>query len=213
MHYRWILGAALALALLGCQREPELIDMGALQHFEGFTDTQGRPLGMEQLRGKPWVANFMFTSCPVSCPPLAEATARVQGEIEGWAPADQGPFLVTITVDPVTDTPEKLRSFGQKYGARPALWRFARAPYPKMEQAVVEGFHVPLLRSDLGRGETLEEREARLKEATPYDTAHSLHFVLVDAKGHLRGVYGREEADLERLNQALRYLWEHRGEP
>jgi cytochrome oxidase Cu insertion factor (SCO1/SenC/PrrC family) len=51
-----------------------------------------------------------------------------------------------------------------------------------------------------------------LKEATPYDTAHSLHFVLVDAQGHLRGVYGREEADLARLEKALRYLWEHRGE-
>jgi hypothetical protein len=44
--------------------------------------------------------------------------------------------IVTVTVDPVTDTPERLTKFGQEYGADPAVWRFARADYPKMERLV-----------------------------------------------------------------------------
>jgi protein SCO1/2 len=208
---RFLLLLALSGALCACSRAPELSDLGPLEGFEGFEDERGGAIGASALRGRPWVANFMFTSCPTSCPPLAEATAKLQERVKDWAPQGEGPWLVTVTVDPVTDTPERLRAFSQRYGADPALWRFARADYATTEVAVVDGFHAPLIRTDVGKGESLEQRNQQLTKPTPFDTAHSLQFVLIDAQGRLRGVFGREEAELERLDEALRHLWERRA--
>ncbi len=203
-----ILAALLSLSLSACQPSPpELKDMGLLKNFgEGFVDEKKQPISAATFKGRPWVANFMFTSCPSSCPPLATATSKLQEKIKAWAPADQGPSILTITVDPVTDTPELLSKFGDKYKADPKVWRFAVGEYDAMEKLVVEGFYSPVVRSDVGRGETLAEREAMLKTATPIDTGHSLHFVLVDGEGRLRGIFGKEDKDLDKINAALRAL-------
>jgi protein SCO1/2 len=205
MRLGWCL---LVLGALACApKVPPPDDLGALQHFEGFEDAQGQPIGASSLAGRPWVANFMFTSCPASCPPLARASADLQKRILAQFPdAKTRPAIVTVTVDPVTDTPERLTKFGQEYGADPAVWRFARADYPKMERLVTEGFYMPLLRTDASRAESVEARDAALTKPTPLDTAHSLQFVLVDAQGHLRGVFGREPKELERLEATLHAL-------
>ncbi len=186
-----------------CAKPPELDDLGTLPTWH-MMDQRGQAIGSDTLRGKPWVANFLFTSCPTSCPPLARATSRLQEHIRAWQPKDGAPLarLVSISVDPETDTPEHFTAWGKTYQNDPRLWALVTGPYEAMETLVVGGFMQPILRKDRQPGQPAPETP------TPLDTAHSLKFVLVDGRGHLRGLYDRDDAALQKLNDDLRFLAE-----
>lgn len=190
-----------ACCLAACQKPPPLEDLGALPPWQ-LTDETGQPLGSADLAGKPWVANFLFTSCATSCPPLARSTAKLQALLAEWQPPT-GPALariVSISVDPETDTPERLTAWGKEYGQDPRRWSLVTGPYPAMEKLVVEGFMQPIVRRDRQPGQPAPAAP------TPIDTAHSLRFVLVDGRGHLRGLFEQDDAALARLSAALRAL-------
>ena len=162
----------------------------------------------DYLAGKPYAVNFMFTSCPSACPPLAKASQDLQTRIKAWSP--QTPYeahIVTISVDPETDTPEKLAQFGATYQADNALWKMARlSSYREMEDLVTKGFYLPIMRRDLMKATNEEERLALLKQPTPLDTAHGVDFMLVDRDGHIRGRYKKDAQGLDQLNAALKHL-------
>lgn len=205
-----LLTLAAALALAACGRPaPDLPDLATLPDFT-FEDQDGQALSSASLRGRPWVANFLFTSCPTACPPLAAATTDLQGKLKAWVPAEGTPpvQLVSFTIDPATDTPERLREYGARYQADPRLWRFARSDYETTERLVTEGFLQPLIRDDLVQVSEPTRQKALLQQPIPLGTAHSLRFVLVDQRGHLRGVYDRDPESLDRLHADLRALAE-----
>ncbi len=64
--------------------------------------------------------NFIFTTCTTICPSLTATFRRVQQDLSTRAPGVQ---LVSISVDPVTDTPERLHDFAAKFEAGPG-WTF-----------------------------------------------------------------------------------------
>ncbi len=202
------LAAMLLMVLTGCQTPPpELQDIGQVPEFS-FTDQSGQALGTKELAGKPWVANFLFTSCPTACPPLAKATAQIQNSVKSWADGPQYPVkLVSISIDPVTDTPERLAEFGKEHGADPKMWHLVRGEYDAMEKLVTDGFMMPLMRKDMveaiGDKTAIEDVKNR---PTPVDTAHSISFVLVDGKGRIRGIFRKDDEDLKLLDAALRHL-------
>lgn len=195
------------LLLCGCQAPPDdLIDLGPLPDWT-FVDQQGQAVGSATLKGRPYLANFLFTSCPTSCPPLAQATARLQDRLKAWMPRTGTPpvQIVSISVDPETDTPQVLRTFAQKYGADGRVWKFATTDdYEQMERLVTQGFMLPVVRADRLPDGTLPK-----DKPTPLDTAHSLRFVLVGPDGHIRGLYDRDEAGLQKAEKAARWLTEH----
>jgi protein SCO1/2 len=191
-----VLTYLLLLTMFGCQSPPEeLRDLGEVPAF-ALTNQDGKPFGSKDLLGQVWVANFLFTSCPTSCPPLAKATAALQDLLR----AEGKGKIVTISVDPMTDTPEVLTTFGRKYGADFAIWSLLTGDYDAMEKLVVEGFFQPLARKDKGLGQPAPA------EATPLDTAHSLRFVLVDQRGHMRALYDKSPDDLKKLTAAVSWL-------
>ncbi len=189
--------------LVGCQSPPaELIDLGPLPPWQ-FIDQQGKAVGSQTLQGRPYIANFLFTSCPTSCPPLARATAKLQGKLKAWMPTDGLPpvQIVSVSVDPETDTPERLLEFGTQYGADNRLWKFATTTdYEQMQRLVTQGFMLPIVRSDQVPGGQKPDKP------TPLDTAHSLRFVLVGPDGHIRGLYDQDDAGLEKADRAARWL-------
>ena len=204
---RFALTLALFIACNGCAKPPaELDDLGPLPPFR-MTDDQGRTVTDATLRGTVWAANFLFTSCPTACPPLARATAALQPKIAPLTTAQAPVRLVSISVDPMTDSPAVLRTFGQKYAADPALWQLLTGDYAEMEKLVVQGFFQPIIRSDRLPG--LPSEHTAIQQATPLDTAHSLRFVLVDQAGHMRALYGKEPAELDKLVVAIRWLLAH----
>jgi len=73
------------------------------------------------VKGKVVAINFIFTTCTTICPPLTATFRRVQQELEKGAGRDAQ--LISISVDPATDTPERLRDFAAKFKAQPG-WTF-----------------------------------------------------------------------------------------
>ncbi|MEK6409149.1 MAG: SCO family protein, partial [Acidobacteriota bacterium] len=65
--------------------------------------------------------NFIFTTCTTICPPLAATFRRVQQEMGDRVGRDV--ILISISVDPVIDVPERLKAFAAKFKAGPG-WIF-----------------------------------------------------------------------------------------
>jgi protein SCO1/2 len=73
------------------------------------------------IKGKTVAINFIFTTCTTICPPLAASFRRVQLEMGDRVGRDVR--LISISVDPVTDLPARLKAFGAKFKAGPG-WTF-----------------------------------------------------------------------------------------
>jgi protein SCO1/2 len=85
-------------------------------------DQNGRPLKFytDLVKGKTVVINVIFTTCTTICPSLTATLRRVQEGLAARAPDVQ---LISISVDPTTDTPERLRDFATRFHAGPG-WTF-----------------------------------------------------------------------------------------
>jgi cytochrome oxidase Cu insertion factor (SCO1/SenC/PrrC family) len=73
------------------------------------------------IKDKTVAINFIFTNCTTICPPLAATFARVQKEMGDKAGKDV--HFISISVDPLTDTPERLKAWGAKFKAEDG-WTF-----------------------------------------------------------------------------------------
>ena len=73
------------------------------------------------IKDKTVAINFIFTNCTTICPPLAATFARLQKELGDTVGKDV--HLISISVDPLTDTPERLKTWGAKFKAG-AGWTF-----------------------------------------------------------------------------------------
>jgi len=73
------------------------------------------------IKGKTVAINFIFTNCTTICPPLGATFARVQKEMGDKVGRDV--HFISISVDPLTDTPERLKAWGAKFKAGPG-WTF-----------------------------------------------------------------------------------------
>lgn len=85
-------------------------------------DQHGKQLNFytDLVKDKTVVINFIFTTCTTICPPLTATFRRVQ---QGAAARALDVQLVSVSVDPATDTPERLLAFGDKFKAGPQ-WTF-----------------------------------------------------------------------------------------
>jgi protein SCO1/2 len=83
------------------------------------------------IKDKTVAINFIFTNCTTICPPLAATFARVQKELGDKAVNDV--HFISISVDPVTDTPERLKVWGAKFNAG-AGWTFVTGEKQQMDQ-------------------------------------------------------------------------------
>lgn len=85
-------------------------------------DQNGKQLNFysDLIKGKTVAINFIFTTCTASCPPLTATFRRVQQDAEKRGLPLQ---LISISVDPTVDTPERLHAFAEKFNAGPG-WTF-----------------------------------------------------------------------------------------
>lgn len=80
-------------------------------------------LTFSELRGRPLLVTFVYTSCPVPdfCPLMSRNFAAIQDAL----PDDADLYLVSISFDPMTDTPEVLREYANRYTDDLSNWTFA----------------------------------------------------------------------------------------
>lgn len=83
------------------------------------------------VKGHTVAINFIFTTCTTICPPLGATFARVQKELGDKVGRDVR--FISISVDPATDTPERLKAWGEKFHAG-AGWTFVTGNKPQVDE-------------------------------------------------------------------------------
>ncbi|MBI2584750.1 MAG: SCO family protein [Rhodospirillales bacterium] len=87
-------------------------------------DADGRPVSLRDLRGKVVVLHFIYTNCPDVCPLHADRIAEIQEMVNRTPPMRDAVQFLTITSDPIRDTPEVMRKYGEAHGLAPVNWTF-----------------------------------------------------------------------------------------
>jgi len=187
----WSAGALALAALFAFKAgqtsgSPGLPTLGRIPQFV-MRDQAGATVTDQAFRGRISIVDFFFTSCPVMCPRLAARMAELRDRLEAKPRASKKHIqLVSISVDPETDTPERLRDYAARYKAERTSWSFLSGEAGDLHRIVVDGFKTEYKKPDstLGIAEIM----------------HGNWFILVDATGQIRGYYLADmPAEIERL--------------
>jgi protein SCO1/2 len=177
-----ILGTALWLKLgprpqfgVGGENPDGLNQYGSVPDFL-LTERSGATVSLADLRGKIWIADFIYTTCTDTCPLQTAMMAKLQEEYAG-KPNVQ---LVSFSVDPERDTPQVLTHYAAKHQADAKRWYFLTGQRDRVMRLIREGFHlsVATLPSDAEPGGMIP---------------HSPRFVLIDSETRIRGYYDSRE--------------------
>ncbi len=162
-------------------------DLGAVHRFK-LTDQLGHGFTADRLRGKVWLANFIFTRCPTICPALTRQMWEIQ---QGTRDLGDRFRLVSFSVDPDFDTPEVLRDYAHLHQADEETWSFLTGPIEELRLTIVEGFKIAMVRV----GDDFQS------------SSNGTHFVLVDGVGRMRGYYDpKAEGFGEKVGRGARLL-------
>jgi protein SCO1/2 len=181
----WVFGLA-AVMIIGAVRKnvpkPPAMKL-PLPAFE-LTSQKGERFGLKDLKGQVWVADFVFTSCPTVCPKLTTRMAQLQRRSRHLGDAFH---LVTFTVDPENDTPERLAQYAATYHVNPRRWTFLTGSLQDIEATVVKGFKLAMGKEEASPGSGL------------FSIFHGEKLVLVDADGMIRGYYDADDPGIKEL--------------
>jgi len=173
-----VVGGGSWIWLRGMQKDlaPEylLADYGTVPNLT-LTERSGEPISLGDLKGDIWVANFIFTKCAGSCLSMSSKMSDLQKSLHKAGNVK----LVSFTVDPKNDSPEKLKEYAESYQAEKDKWLFLRTDYENIQKLAKETFK-------LGLSEGQDPKEPII---------HSTRFALIDAKGHIRGYYNNTDPE------------------
>jgi protein SCO1/2 len=144
------------------------------------------------LKNKVVVTNFFFTSCPSVCPRMMRNLQSVHELYRD----DESVSLVSITVDPQHDTPERLRKYAEALHADTDRWRFLTGEKKEIYPLARHGYYISA--ADGGSQE--------------HDFIHSENLVLSDGLGRIRGYYnGLDEQAVDQLVEDILKLKKERS--
>lgn len=157
-----------------------------------FAERSGREVTEDDLADRVWIAAFVFSRCPSSCPRISAEMAKLQADIREDSPIR----LVSITVDPEYDTPEVLDAFARRYGADPDRWLFLTGPQEATYRLIERGFLQSV-------AEATEDDLAQGAESV----LHSTKLALVDRGNVVVGLFDVGDAvGMERLRDRASIL-------
>jgi protein SCO1/2 len=154
-------------------RQRTVSSYGTVPEFV-LVNQDGQNFGSAQLRGKIWIADFIYTTCPGPCPMLSSRMSELQKPFE-----KTDVHLVSFSVDPAKDTPQVLRGYAEKLQAEPGRWDFLTGPQSTIYNLSRNGFKLAV-------SDGSEEKGIPL---------HSTRMILVDRHGAIRGYYDAAEVD------------------
>ena len=155
----------------------ELLKPGEPVPDANFVDQDGRKRAFRAFKGSPLAITFMYSKCPLPdfCPLMDRNFAAVQQALE-TDPALKKAHLVSISFDPVTDTPAVLRKHASELKADPTRWSFLTGDRDKIDQ-FASRLGMTIMRS----------------QTDPVNITHTLRTAIVDAEGKLVKVYAGNE--------------------
>ncbi|MCH8554323.1 MAG: SCO family protein [Schleiferiaceae bacterium] len=156
-------------------------------------DQFGKPFSEENLKGKIYVAEFFFTTCPSICKDMTAQMKRFQAAFAN----DTNIVIVSHTVMPEVDTPEILNEYATLHEAMSGKWHFLTGEKAEIYRLARTQYFAVLDGKFEGHGEE-------------HDFIHTENFVLVDKLKRLRGFYdGTSESDVDQLIADVKTLIEN----
>ena len=109
---------AIAVVWYKSSKKDELFTVMNVPAFS-LTNQQNQTITAEKMKGKVYVVEFFFTSCPTICPVMNKNLRMVEDQIN-----DPNFGIISITIDPKRDTPERLAKHAEKLGVKSPNWHF-----------------------------------------------------------------------------------------
>ena len=155
----------------------ELLKPGEPVPDTNFVDQNGRKKAFHAFNGSPLAITFMYTKCPLPdfCPLMDRNFAAVQQALTADSALKKA-HLVSISFDPVTDTPAVLKKHASELKADPTRWTFLTGDRDEIDQFA----------SRLGMAIARSQTD-------PLNITHNLRTAIVDADGKLVKVYTGNE--------------------
>jgi cytochrome oxidase Cu insertion factor (SCO1/SenC/PrrC family) len=155
-------------------------DLDGIKDFE-LIERSGKKVTKADLLGKPWVAGFIFTNCVTHCTVISKR----MNELQEWV-KDSDVLLVSISVDPKNDTPQRLRGYAENLAADEHHWLFLTGDKDVIYRLARDDFKTSV-------GEYAGE---------PFHTSNLYH---IDEEGRIIGKYdSMSEDEMNELKQILK---------
>lgn len=152
-----------------------------------FTDQDGNTVTEETVKGKIYVADFFFTTCPSICPIMTGNLKKVQDEFAG----NDRLMILSHSIDPEYDAPGVLKKYAADKGADTRNWKFLTGNKDTIYD-LCENAYMAFAKTD---------------QQAPGGYIHSGFLVLIDSDRHIRGAYdGTDEGKTEELIRDIRVL-------
>ena len=152
-----------------------------------FINQDGDTITHDKFKGRVYVADFFFTTCPTICPTMKAQMLRIY---EKFMDNDQL-LILSHSIDPVHDNVAVLRDFAEKLGVESSKWHFVTGEKDKIYEQGMKGYMVT----------AGEDRTA------PGGYIHSGAFILVDKERRIRGIYdGTKSLQVDELMQDILIL-------
>jgi protein SCO1/2 len=160
----------------------ELLAPGDAVPDAHFVDQDGRKRDFSTFHGSTVVLTFIYTRCPMPtfCPLMDRHFVAIQKKLKEDAALNGRVHLVSVSFDPVTDTPPVLKKHAAKLGADPRTWTFLTGGRDDVDRFAAR-FGVSVARADQG------------------DITHNLRTAIIDADGKVVKVYTGNEWTPEQI--------------
>lgn len=159
--------------------------MEELKHIQ-LTDQDGVKFSLDQLKGETVLVNFMFAGCTSVCPVQTVGLRRVHNEME-LNPQKDRIKILSISIAPLSDTPQQLKAFAERFEIDKPSWRFA----------VTSQAHTDELSEQFGVG---------IKPLEGDQLDHRSLLYLINHEGVMIQQYRGNVVDVERLKSELRVV-------
>lgn len=152
-----------------------------------FTNQEGEDFGLANLKGKVWIADFVFTNCTTVCLPMMTNMAKLQDKLKEDGLSVE---LVSFSVDPEVDTPEVLKEYAKYYNADLSSWHLLTG----YSQKTIEDFTMKNFKTLAKKPETSDQ------------VIHGTSFYLIDKEGKVVKEYSGLEFPIEEIIKDVKIL-------
>lgn len=172
----------------------ELVD-STIQHQRKYhtiadfklINQNGDTITQETYKGKIYVADFFFTTCPTICPIMTGNMVTIQEAIKN----DDEVMLLSHSVTPAIDSVPQLKKYALEKGVLDFKWNLVTGDKKQIYELARKSYLAVKTVGDGG----------------PYDMIHTENFMLIDKKRQIRGFYdGTNKEDIERLLEDIKTL-------
>jgi len=176
--------------------QPDLAIIGQVPDYS-FTNQNEKKISNTTYKGKVYIVEFFFTTCPSICPIMNENMVKIQNEFFG----NPNLGIASFSIDPTQDTPSVLKEYAKKYKITNPNWHLLTGDKDEIYKLANQGFNLYV-------GEDSEVEGG---------FEHSGFFALIDQEGNIRSrvddngnpiIYynGLEDSGIQMLKEDIKEL-------